>query len=686
MIDSLAFSPDGTRLLSGSWDGTAKLWNVDTGQLLHTFWLGEHVRSVAWSPDGRTIAIAGDSFREAASRECLRWRQDTFGVRPIPEVPKEFEWRHACRVRLHDADSGQLLHQFEGKCDKATFSPDGQTLAMTGWGVLELFDLTHGQLLRQATIGNRWFRNVGFSTDGTQIAAMDDNGVWIFDAKTLDIVAVAVDEHLWPHTTLEDFAGSVMQLQNDQGQPNPMMERPNWAELDRCRAKGELCPPPLESFQHVVKYWRELLPGIRPASSNDGGMNYQRIAFSPVESKAAVLLSTMDLRKPGTVYVVGIMEVPTGHVERFIVPFKQWTRTIAFAPDGATIACAGDEQRISIWNVSTGEQIRLFGNPPSPVQCVTVASTQPWVVAIDDSGVVSVHNFTTRKLISSVQSVPDPTSLQIAPNDDVLLVGCSEGTLQFLELPSLQPRQLLGLDPERFVGGSFSPDGLRFVAVSDTPDPGQRYTAGTNPHVVEWSLADGRILRREPIEGEDEIKPYSVAGSPDRQRLAVLTNHHVLVCDLNAEADMRPKSVIRLNKREFWKIAFAGSSSQILLADQGYGMYLADLPSKSTVASFNATQDVPSAFAFTSDAKLMARSTAVFNEVQIFEMPRGVLIKELVGHQASIRSLAIYRDQLVISGGADGTVKFWNLDTGELLSSLLRLPSEQGAQEWEWLA
>jgi eukaryotic-like serine/threonine-protein kinase len=53
----VAFSPDGQRIVSGSYDNTLKVWDAETGQ--ETLTLKGHtatVESVAWSPDGRRIA------------------------------------------------------------------------------------------------------------------------------------------------------------------------------------------------------------------------------------------------------------------------------------------------------------------------------------------------------------------------------------------------------------------------------------------------------------------------------------------------------------------------------------------------------------------------------------------------------------------------------------------------------
>ena len=69
-VDSVAFSPDGTLLASGSSGGTVKLWEVKTGQNITT--LQEPVeldKSVAFSPDSKILALASESLGTVTLRE-----------------------------------------------------------------------------------------------------------------------------------------------------------------------------------------------------------------------------------------------------------------------------------------------------------------------------------------------------------------------------------------------------------------------------------------------------------------------------------------------------------------------------------------------------------------------------------------------------------------------------------------
>ena len=183
-----SFSPNGQRVLTASEDGTARIWNPDTGTVEQV--LGGHataVNAAAFSPDGaRVVTGAGDSTARVWDVETgeellvLNGHEDWLrAVAFSPDGAHIVTGADDNTARLWDANTGEASWVLRGHEDwvrAVAFSPDGNYI-VTGAddSTARVWDARTSEELHVLEGHSDWVRGVAFSPDGTRIVTASDD-------------------------------------------------------------------------------------------------------------------------------------------------------------------------------------------------------------------------------------------------------------------------------------------------------------------------------------------------------------------------------------------------------------------------------------------------------------------------------------------------------------------------------
>src|SRR6266498_997562 len=205
IVYSVAFSPDGKTLASGSGDNTIRLWDVGAGRLIRSLaGHGGAVRSVAFSPDGKMIASASEDktiklWQVSTGKYIRLFNGHTGSVYSVAFSPdgktlaSSSEEGNESALRLWDVNTGRLIRSFEERnqwVPSVAFSPDGKMIASGSHEqVVKLWDVGTGNLIRSFMGHRNTIHSVAFSPDGKTLAAGSyDRTVKLWDVSAGNLI------------------------------------------------------------------------------------------------------------------------------------------------------------------------------------------------------------------------------------------------------------------------------------------------------------------------------------------------------------------------------------------------------------------------------------------------------------------------------------------------------------------
>ena len=357
-VRSVAFSPDGTHLLTGSADRTAQLWDARTGKPDGLPLRHRHTVSVArFTPDGRTMATGSPDG-------TIRWWDAATGAQRIGTLP------------VHQAQLRDLC-----------FSPDGQTLVMASAlrntaGILHVAQLPRS-LSRPAVRGKEAFAKaawkwgdgetwlgrylVSYSPDAaTALIGGNQHAAWLCNAANGQPLLTAAGplRNAWHCVAVTAYSPDGRLVATSSRSEQAVGEARLW-EAATGRPVGQPLPhinyisamafsPDAQvlatgGFDSGVQLW-DTANGQPLGGSLPQGDIVLSLAFSPDGKRLAVGHST-DI---GGIYGVIVWDV--AQRKRAMPPLQGPSMLVQFSPDGKTLLAVGGAT-LQFWDAASGRPL-----------------------------------------------------------------------------------------------------------------------------------------------------------------------------------------------------------------------------------------------------------------------------------------------------------------------------------------
>ena len=330
-VNSVAFSPDGKTLASGSSDATVKLWDIATGTLKAT--LEGHtapVNSVAFSPDGNTIASGAGDYVESNPT----YKQGTFYY-TISIID--------ATVKLWDIATGTLKATLEGHAapvNSVAFSPDGNTIASGSTGRFYYTPTAHGDFF---TI-----------TRGT-IKLWDVATRILKNTLGTTLGRIQKEKESFPWGAGQDY-GSIYDVTFSPDGNTIASTHRDYSIVSH----GDP--------QIVVNRSSEVFLHAQLAVDAHGNM--------PFRSRMIVDHHVTETYRD----VINLWDVASGAIKATLEGHADWVNSVVFSPDGKTIASGSSDDTVKLWDVSRPFQPRV------PKATLSDHGMSVWSVAFSPDG------------------------------------------------------------------------------------------------------------------------------------------------------------------------------------------------------------------------------------------------------------------------------------------------------------
>jgi WD40 repeat protein len=540
----------------------------------------------------RGTVLAGSQWRGAA----------LLGVAGVDDPPDRPELAAAA---LAGRDPAVAVLSSGGEASYLAFAPDGDLLAISSAGAVELVDTADGHTVRVLTGHTGEVRGVAFSPDCAQLAAGSYNGTArIWDTATGTARAI-----------LEGHTGPV----------RGVAFSPDGTHLATA------------SEDNTARIWDTATGAARAILEGHSGP-VRGVAFS---SDGAQLASA-------SYSTICIWDVASGAAQATLKGHTGWVEGVVFSPDGAQLAAAYRDGTTCLWDIATGIGRAIFARHTSlPPNVAFSADCAQLAIPYNDGTTYLCDVATgTIRTISLELHTGQVGGVALSP-DGAQLATCANGTARIWDTATGTARATLKGYPSRVPQ-------VRDVAFS--PDGAQLATASADGTARIWNAATGTASAT--LEGHTAWV-LGVAFSPDGAQLATASDDRT--ARLWDTATGTARATLEGHSKWVRCVAFSPDGTQVATTSTDCTARIWDTATGTTRATLEGHTSWVESLAFSPDGAQLATAS---NDARLWDVATGTVRLILEGH-TGVEGVAYSPDGAQLATAfADGIARLWDAATG----------------------
>jgi len=681
-VGSVAFSPDGRWVVSGSHDDTARVWEAATGREVARMTHEGDVTSVAFSPDGQWVVSGGWDqtarvWEAATGIEVARMTHEgaVSAVAFRPDGRWVVSGSRDDTARVWEATTGREVARMthEGDVTTVAFSPDERWVVSGSVDTTRVWEATTGREVARMSHAKKGAYSVTFSPDGRWVVygSVDTTRVWngtvenvgMMHEGTVSAVAFSPDGR-WVVSGSGDHTARVWNVVT--GVEVARMTHEEAVSAVAFSPDGRWVVS--GSYDKTTRVWEPATGREVVRMTHEGEVT--SVAFSP-DGRWVVsgVVSGID-------YTAQVWEVATGVAVAWMT-HESGVSAVSFSPDGRWVVSGSGDKTARVWEAATGIEVARMTHE-GDVNAVAFSPDGRWVVSMGFErfrnacirGTARVWEAATGREVARMTHEGNVSVVAFSPDGQwVLSAGCDECSSGSCTSDSARVweaatgAEVARMTHEGFVEAvAFSPNGRRVV--SGSVDRTARV----------WEVATGAEVARMTHEGYVE----AVAFSPDGRWVVSGSR------DGNArvwEAATGREVVQMTHEGSVTAVAFSPDGRWVVSGSGDKTARVWEAATGREIARITHEMEVTSV-AFSLDGRWVVSGSGD-NTARVWEAATGAELARMT-HEDWVTSVAFSPDGWwVVSGSHDGTARVWWWQPEDMIRlACERLTRNLTREEW----